>query len=107
MVSEGTSISSCNYYTLRITDTRLDRQALRRHLESQGIQTAVYYPLALHLQEVYRDLGYKRGDFPQAELAQDQVLSLPMYPELRAEQIEEVVGHIARFVRSTQPNAAA
>ncbi len=99
MIFDGTAVPSCNYYTLRIKDPRLNRQALRSYLESQGIQTAVYYPLSLHLQEIYRDLGYKRGDFPQSELAQDRVLSLPMYPELRAEQIEEIVRQIAHFVR--------
>jgi dTDP-4-amino-4,6-dideoxygalactose transaminase len=91
--------SSCNYYTVRIKDSRLNRNELRKHLESKSIQTAVYYPLSLHLQEVYKYLGYKPGDFPQSELAQEQVLSLPMYAELREEQIEEVVGGITDFCR--------
>ena len=89
--------SSCNYYTIRLKDSRVNRNELRKHLESKGIQTMVYYPLSLHLQEVYRYLGYKPGDFPQSERAQEQVLSLPMYPELSEEQIEEVVKEIKRF----------
>ncbi len=96
---DSRSVSSCNYYTIRISSPRLDRQKLRSHLDSRGIQTNVYYPLSLHLQEVYQDLGYKAGDFPKSERAQNEVLSLPMYPELRREQIEEVVTEIARFAR--------
>lgn len=89
---------SCNYYTICMKDSRLDRSEIRKQLESRGIQTAVYYPLSLHLQEVYKPLGYKQGDFPQSERAQQQVLSLPMYPELGDQQIEEVVGEIKRFL---------
>jgi dTDP-4-amino-4,6-dideoxygalactose transaminase len=86
--------SSCNYYTMRLKGTRLNRNELRKHLESKSIQTMVYYPLSLHLQEVYKYLVYKPGDFPQSEQAQEQVLSLPMYPELSEEQIKEVVKEI-------------
>jgi len=90
--------SSCNYYTIRLKDSRLKRDELRKHLESKGIQTMIYYPLSLHLQEVYKYLGHKLGDFPQSEQAQEQVLSLPMYPELSEEQIQEIVSEITRFV---------
>jgi dTDP-4-amino-4,6-dideoxygalactose transaminase len=89
--------ASCNYYTIRLKDSRLNRNELRKQLESKGIQTAIYYPLSLHLQEVYKYLGHKPGDFPQSERAQEQVLSLPMYPELSEEQIEEVAGEINSF----------
>lgn len=85
---------SCNYYTIRLRDSHLNRDELRKHLEAKGIQTMVYYPLSLHLQEVYQSLGYKPGDFPQSEQAQEQVLSLPMYPELSQGQIEKVVDEI-------------
>ncbi len=88
---------SCNYYTIRLKDSRLNRNELRKYLESKGIQTMVYYPLSLHLQEVYKSLGCKPGDFPESEQAQEQVLSLPMYPELSQGQIEEVVGEIKKF----------
>jgi len=57
----------------------------------QLFPTAIYYPLSLHLQEVYKYLKHKSGDFPQSEQAQEQVLTLPMYPELSEEQIELVV----------------
>ena len=57
----------------------------------------VYYPLSLHLQEVYRSLGYKAGDFPVSEQAQEEVLSLPMFPELKEEQIREVAEVIRQY----------
>jgi dTDP-4-amino-4,6-dideoxygalactose transaminase len=91
--------SSGNYYTIRLTNSRFNRDELRKHLDSKGIQTMVYYPLSLHLQELYKPLGHQPGDFPQSELTQTQVLSLPMYPELGEEQIEEVVREIAGFLR--------
>jgi dTDP-4-amino-4,6-dideoxygalactose transaminase len=82
--------------TIRLKDTRLNRDELRKHLESKGIQTAVYYPLSLHLQEVYNYLGHKPGEFPQSELAQEQVLTLPMYPELSEKQIEKIAEVISK-----------
>jgi len=87
-----------NYYTIRLKDFRISRGQLQQHLKSQGIDTAIYYPLSLHLQEAYKPLGYKWGDFPESEHAQDEVLSLPMYPELSAEQIERIVKTIMRFL---------
>lgn len=76
-----------NYYTIRIKDGRAEVQ---RQLEEKGIHTAVHYPLCLHLQEVYKDFGCSAGDFPVAEQAQQEVLSLPMYPELTKAQIEYI-----------------
>jgi len=87
---EKYSKPSCNYYTIRLKDSRLNRNQLRKYLESKGIQTMVYYPLSLHLQEVYKYLNHKPGDFPRSEQAQEQVLSLPMFPELSGDQIEGV-----------------
>ena len=89
-----------NYYTIRLKDDKLNRDRLRKHLESKGIQTMVYYPLSLHLQEAYRGLNNKMGDLPESEQAQQQVLSLPMYPELGEEEIREVVEEIREFMRS-------
>jgi dTDP-4-amino-4,6-dideoxygalactose transaminase len=83
-----------NYYTIRILNGKRDK--LQAYLNAQGIGTAVYYPVPLHLQEVYRPLGYKEGDFPESELASKEVLSLPMYPELQDSQIEYVTEHIKR-----------
>ena len=86
-----------NYYTIRIQNTGTNRDRLREHLSSLGIATAIYYPLCLHLQEVYHSLGHKPGDFPESEKAQEEVISLPMYPELTEGQIEEIAAAIRGF----------
>ncbi|HHW29998.1 MAG TPA: aminotransferase class V-fold PLP-dependent enzyme [Syntrophomonadaceae bacterium] len=82
-----------NQYTIAVRK----RDELRDYLKQRGIGTTVYYPLPLHLQPVFRDLGYKKGDFPQAEQAADYVLSLPMFPELTEEEIRRVVKTITDF----------
>jgi dTDP-4-amino-4,6-dideoxygalactose transaminase len=82
-----------NQYTVRVQE----RDALRSHLAELGVGTAVYYPVPLHLQPCFRDLGAGPGDFPQAERAAAEVLSLPIYPELTAEQRRCVVEGIAEF----------
>jgi len=89
-----------NYYTIRAKNSAASRDKLREYLTSQGIATAIYYPLSLHLQEVYRPLSYKIGDFPESEEAQEEVLSLPMYPELKEKQVEEITKVIKDFVLS-------
>ncbi len=93
------SVSSCNYYTIRLVNPRIKRDDLRKYLDSKGVQNMVYYPLSLHLQEVYKDLGHKAGDFPESEKAHAQVLSLPMYPELGEAQIREVAGAMDSYVK--------
>jgi dTDP-4-amino-4,6-dideoxygalactose transaminase len=81
-------------YTIRVEH----RDALQEVLTERKIGTSVYYPVPLHLQPLYAFLGHKAGDFPHAERAAQEVLSLPMYPELRAEQIARVVDTIAEFL---------
>jgi dTDP-4-amino-4,6-dideoxygalactose transaminase len=87
-----------NQYTIRVLDGR--RDALQAELGPNGIGCAVYYPIPLHLQECFRYLGYGHGDFPQAERACREVLSLPVYPELTEEQREQVVGAVRDFFRA-------
>jgi dTDP-4-amino-4,6-dideoxygalactose transaminase len=89
--------SSVNYFTIRISSSIKNRDELRVFLKTEGIASAVYYPLSLHLQEVYQYLGYTLGDLPNCEQAQGQVISLPMYPELSTEQVGEVATHINNF----------
>jgi dTDP-4-amino-4,6-dideoxygalactose transaminase len=81
-----------------------DRDGLQTYLGERGIGTGVHYPIPIHLQPAYRDLGYRKGDFPIAEQTAETILSLPMYPELRQTAIEEVVGAVAEFA-ATRPNA--
>jgi dTDP-4-amino-4,6-dideoxygalactose transaminase len=75
------------------------RDVLQRHLAARQIGSTVYYPHPLHLQPLYAHLGYRTGDFPHAERAAQEVLSLPMFPELRKDQIARVVESIAEFVK--------
>ena len=82
-------------YTIRTEQ----RDALRQHLAARGIGSTVYYPYPLHLQPLYAHVGHQGGDFPHAERAAHEVLSLPMYPELRKDQIARVVDAIAEFVK--------
>lgn len=86
-----------NYFTLRVKPGRAKRDGLKKHLDSQHIGNAIYYPLSLHLQEVYKSLGQHKGDFPQSESAEEQVLSLAMYPEMPEEDIRITVEAIKNF----------
>jgi len=81
-------------YTIRIEQ----RDALQKFLNERKIGSTVYYPYPLHLQPLYASLGHQAGDFPHAERAAQEVLSLPMYPELRKEQIARVAENINTFV---------
>ncbi len=74
-------------YTVRVPR----RDAVRAHLESCGIQTGVHYAIPAHMHPAYADLGYRQGDFPVAEAAASEVLSLPMFPELQEDQINTIV----------------
>jgi dTDP-4-amino-4,6-dideoxygalactose transaminase len=82
-------------YTLRV-ERRDDLQA---HLKAQGIGSAVYYPVPLHLQPCFAYLGYKPGQLPVSEKASHEVLSLPVYPELTRGQLDHVIGTIRGFYK--------
>jgi perosamine synthetase len=74
------------------------RDALKAYLESNGVQCGIHYPIPIHLQPIYRQLfGYKEGDYPQSELAARQVLSLPMFPDLEEQQVQEVSKRVHEF----------
>lgn len=80
-----------------VTDRRDDLQA---HLTAAGIQTGIHYPIPIHLQTAYRDLGYRPGDFPHTEYLADRILSLPMFPELQEPQLKRVARVIETFFTS-------
>lgn len=82
-----------NQFVVRLPD----RDNLRRFLGEHGVETEIYYPLPLHLQECFGWLGYGRGDFPQAEATAGEVVALPIYPELTETQQHYVVSQIREF----------
>jgi dTDP-4-amino-4,6-dideoxygalactose transaminase len=88
-------------YTLRSDD----REGLLESLQAEGIQTGIHYPVPVHMQPAYADLGYQAGAFPQSEAAAQQVLSLPMYPELSPQAIELVATAVRKAVSSKTPAA--
>ncbi|HEX7584529.1 MAG TPA: DegT/DnrJ/EryC1/StrS family aminotransferase [Prolixibacteraceae bacterium] len=88
------SSHSFHQYTIKVPGKR---DELQKYLKENGIPSMVYYPLPLHLQEAYRYLGYKQGDFPVAEELTQQVLSLPMHTELTSDQLNYIVSAIRKF----------
>jgi dTDP-4-amino-4,6-dideoxygalactose transaminase len=86
-------------YHLYVVRTN-DREGLMNHLKEAGIGTGIHYPIPLHMQKAYKSLNYKAGDFPQAEKAAAEIVSLPMFPQLTAEQRSRVVEETAKFVGS-------
>jgi dTDP-4-amino-4,6-dideoxygalactose transaminase len=84
-----------NQFTVRAPK----RDELRAFLKEKGVGTEVYYPLPMHLQNCYRDLGHQKGSFPLSEQAAKEVMSLPIYPELTEVQQSYVVEMIAEFYR--------
>ncbi len=89
-----TAESACHLYVISVAD----RDGLREHLASMGIGTGIHYPVPLHLQEAYRNLGYRRGDLPVTERLASSIVSLPMFPQLQAEQQQRVVRAVLDFV---------
>lgn len=93
-----------NQYVVRVGGGQ--RDALVRHLKAEHIGCEIYYPLALHQQECLRYLGHRTGDFPASEEAAGQVLALPIYPELTADQQRRVIQSCAAFLRQQVRRAA-
>ena len=88
---------SCFYmYVIRLKN----RDNLQKYLKEKGIDTGIHYPVPLHLQPVFKNLGYQEGDFPIAEKQAKEILSIPMYPELTFEQQDYIIKEIKNFISS-------
>ncbi len=87
---------SSHIFHLYVVRTR-QRDDLQKHLSQLGIQTGIHYPIPIHFQEAYSDLGLGRGSFPVTEALADQIISLPMFPELSQPQIESVLDAMSSF----------
>ena len=94
-VPEGRHIY--NQFTIRVKGGR--RDALMAHLRALGIGCAIYYPICLHEQPCFQNLGYRKGQLPESELAAQEVLSLPVYPEMTEAMLEEVLQGLLGFFR--------
>ncbi len=84
-----------NQFVIRVPGGR--RDALRGHLTTCKVGTEIYYPIPLHLQKCFEHLGWKKGDLPETELAAEETLALPIFPELTVDEQRTVVGRIAEF----------
>ena len=84
-----------NQFVIRVAE----RDRLRAHLDDAGVGSDIYYPLSLHEQECFRDLGYRAGDFPESEKAAREVLALPIYSALSEEDVDYVCAQIRSFYR--------
>ncbi|MEM8735889.1 MAG: DegT/DnrJ/EryC1/StrS family aminotransferase [Planctomycetota bacterium] len=93
-----------NQFSLRVADGR--RDALRSHLQERNIGSEIYYPIPLHMQTCYRDLGYRPGDLPFTEAASQEILHLPIFPELKIEEQQAVVQTVSSFCKASTRVAA-
>jgi UDP-2-acetamido-2-deoxy-ribo-hexuluronate aminotransferase len=84
------------YYVYNILSEKRDK--LAAYLKENGIQTSIYYPRPLHMQECFQELGYKKGDFPVSEKISEQILALPIYPEITKDEVEYVCNCIKNFI---------
>jgi len=84
-----------------------DREGLMKHLKDAGIGSAIHYPVPLHLQKAYASLNYSNGDFPVTEAAATEIVSLPMYPQLTADQQAKVANQIIAFTSLAKEKVAA
>ncbi|MBE9189322.1 DegT/DnrJ/EryC1/StrS family aminotransferase [Gloeocapsopsis crepidinum LEGE 06123] len=84
------------YHVYAVRSQQRDR--LQQRLQDQGIQTGIHYPIPVHLQQAYAELGYQPGDFPVAEAVANEVLSLPMYPELPQEHLETIIAAVRESI---------
>ena len=82
-------------YTLRVKGSN---KGFVEYLQANGIDSRVFYPVPLHLQKCFKYLGYKVGDFPEAESAAKQIFTLPIYPEMTQEEKDYIIQTIGEFI---------
>jgi dTDP-4-amino-4,6-dideoxygalactose transaminase len=99
VITPATSPDVKHVYHLYVIRVK-DRKELQQYLSTKGIASGFHYKYPLHFQKAYKYLGYKAGDFPVTEKVMSEIISLPMYPELTAEQIEYVADSVKEFVGS-------
>lgn len=87
------SKSCYHIFTIEVSN----RDYIKKKLAEKGIQTLIHYPLPIHLQECYKYLGYKKGDFPYTESSADKILSIPIYPELSKKEILHIITNINKL----------
>ena len=97
-VAPWTGLHAYHLFVVRLTER--DRDLIARQLAESGVQTVVHYPVPIHRQKAYTDLGYSAGTFPAAETAARQILSLPMFPEITRDQVEHVAGALRHALTS-------
>jgi dTDP-4-amino-4,6-dideoxygalactose transaminase len=85
------------YHLYVVRTKKEERQAIQDHLKSKGISSGIHYPIALPNLEAYSYLKHTQNDFPEATKASGEIMSLPMYPELREDQIQYVAREIIEF----------
>ncbi|MGM0497772.1 MAG: DegT/DnrJ/EryC1/StrS family aminotransferase [Bacteroidota bacterium] len=85
-------------YTI-VLEENVDRNDFKEYLNQKGIPSMVYYPVPIHLQKAFEDLGHSKGDFPVSESLSDSVLSLPMHTELNEEQLEKITETIKSYFK--------
>jgi len=93
-----------NQYVVRVPAPQ--RDAMRKHLQERGVGTEIYYPVTLHLQECFGELGHRPGDFPHAERAAAETIALPVYPEMTPAQQLHVVNSVAEYLASVTGKTA-
>lgn len=93
---------STHVFHLYVIRTKV-REKLAKFLGKEGITTGLHYPIPIHLQKAYKDLDYKKGDFPVSEKLAEEILTLPIYPELKDLEVEYIAKKIKQFFNQTNP----
>lgn len=96
LILPGIADGATHVYHLFVVRTK-HRDAMQKHLSSKGIGTMIHYPVPPHLQTAYKDMGFKRGDFPIAEEIAETCLSLPIWPGMQEKEVNEVAEALKSF----------